>query len=130
MIEEGEMKGLLKFRKADFVFFDNFSCPLPLLYPPILHLHSFHSPITYTLHSLPVGFYSLITHSLPHPLHSLPVQTVKGTDGTAVHIETYSGPEAGSAVVGENKGSYCIILSLHYVHCHDFSCLLQHTYDF
>ena len=89
--------------------FLSFFCPLSHLHPLIFHLHSFQSPIPYTVHSLAVAFYSLITHSLPHPLHSLPVQTVKGTDGTAVHIETYSGPEAGSAVVGENKGSSCIM---------------------
>ena len=55
-------------------------------------------------------------------IHSLTVQTVKGTDGTAVHIETYSGPDAGSAVVAENKGYYFPTMSCSAMPCHVMSC--------
>ena len=51
-------------------------------------------------------------------IHSLTIQTVKGTDGTAVHIETYSGPDAGSAVVAENKGYYFPTMSCSAMSCH------------
>lgn len=54
-------------------------------------------------------------------IHSLAVQTVKGTDGTAVHIETYSGPDAGSAVVAENKGYYFPTMSCPAMPCHVMS---------